>query len=119
MTTPTTHYTIERHADVPLEFDGVLLADVSSRDGGRVRWSETRIYRTESGKYVTETVGRSSIARDRPIITVTVCDTPGQVRDALYKDDDGRRYLTNLDIDALNEAAELDPALSPSLPERI
>lgn len=41
-----------------LEFDGVLLAEASSRDS-RPRWVEFKLYRAATGQYVIERIGRS------------------------------------------------------------
>lgn len=37
-----------------IEFDGTVLAEVSSRDSGRDQWSVLRIYRTAGGSFVAE-----------------------------------------------------------------
>lgn len=42
-----------------IQFDGELLASVSSRNDGRDRWTEMRVYRTQGGSLILEKVGRS------------------------------------------------------------
>lgn len=111
-------FRVERTEDVPLEFTGELLVDVDSKDD-RPRWQEIRIYRTDSGKYVTEVVGRSSVPGERTFITVQVHDDPADVRIGLYRKQNGRRYLSDLAFEALEGAAEVDPALKQTLVERL
>ena len=42
-----------------LVFDGQLLASISSREPGKDRWTEMRIFKTQGGSYLLEKVGRS------------------------------------------------------------
>lgn len=50
-----------RDRDRVLEFDGELLGESSSRNGGSLRWVEFRIYRTSGHEYVLSRIGQSSI----------------------------------------------------------
>lgn len=105
-------FRIERQTDIPLIFDGDLLADMSSQEDGQDRWQEIRIYRTASGKYVTEVVGMSVLATDRIFRTVKIADTANDVREALFRHRGERRYLNDLSLEALEEAAEMDPNIA-------
>lgn len=44
-------------------FEGQLIGDASNRDDGghRLRWTEVRIYHSETGRLITEVVGRSLV----------------------------------------------------------
>jgi hypothetical protein len=44
-----------------IEFEGERLAEVSSRRSGSPRWTELRLYRTQSGVFVLEKVGASVV----------------------------------------------------------
>lgn len=86
-------------------------------------WSEVRIYRTDSGKYVAESLGMhvTSPTRGR----VRVVDTAGEVPDALKRRGFSRQdrkeveYLTDLAVKALELAATKDDALAGVVVERI
>lgn len=111
-------FNIERQTDVPLIFSGRKLADQTSREptGDRSqRWQEIRIYRTDSGKYVTEVVGQSTLPGERVFRTVTVCNEASEVREALFRWKNNRRYLNDLAMDALEDAGETDSGLSTIL----
>ena len=42
-----------------LTFDGKLLASITSRETGKDRWTEMRVFKTTGGSYILEKVGRS------------------------------------------------------------
>lgn len=44
-----------------IEFDGEMLAEVSSRRAHNPRWTELRLYRTDAGVYVLEKIGASVV----------------------------------------------------------
>lgn len=115
----STTFTIERHADVPLTFDGEVLASLSTHKPTATHWTELRIYKTESGKYVTESIGCTTVHGQHPLITVHVCDNAQAVRYALQQYDGGRKYMTDLALEAIEMAARIEPALSDALTERI
>ncbi len=113
-------FRLNRPATVDLVFDGELLADVSSKDDpDQTHWTEIRIYRTDSGRYVGETIGLSALPHQRPRITVRVVDSAAQVGEALQRSDPNRTWLTDLALDAIAEAAKNDPAVSAAGEERI
>lgn len=102
---------IERQTDVPLILEGTKLADQSSRENGALRWQEIRIYRVDASDkygYVTEVVGETTVQDERVYRTVTKCETADDVRQALFRVRQGRRYLNDLALEALYEAAESD-----------
>lgn len=114
------NFTIERHADVPLEFEGELLANLSTRESDtQTHWTEMRVFKTTSGKYVTETVGCTTVRGQHPLIKVDVCEDAQEVRVALTRTENGRKYLTDLALEAIEVAAAIDPALQGALTERI
>lgn len=59
-----------KNEDRFLEFEGELIAHVSSENNDSLRWLEVNIYATASGGYVYETIGKSIVFRpaapDRP-----------------------------------------------------
>lgn len=117
-------FRLPRHSDVDLEFEGELLAEASTRRPDKVRWQDVLLYRTESGRWIVQRIGRSSVPRETDLSDVTVCDSPEQVRLALSdteRDDHGgqRRYLTWTAEKALRAAAAADPGLGEALIERV
>lgn len=105
-------------------FDGELLADRTSGYPGASRWLETRVYRTTSGKYVTEMIGRSRVAGEQDKITVNVYDNPADVRLGFLRTRHsgplkGQQYLTVQAEETIRTAATVDPALNGALVERI
>ncbi len=116
---PTT-FSIRRNGDVDLVFEGVCLVDLHSRmSDDQDYWTEIRIYRTTSNRYVAEMVGVSGKG-ERPRINVSVLDSPDGLRDALKrKPKEKPAYLTELAIEALQTAAEVDPTVHAALVEHI
>lgn len=90
-------YRINRPTGLSLEFSGELLADVSSwKDEDQPRWHEIRIFRTDTGRYVVERVGRSVVVAEANIIdTAAAFAAADEVVAALHTSSEGRRYLTN------------------------
>lgn len=58
---PARRFSVRDGATRKIEFDGHLLAEISSRRSGSPRWTELRLYRSESGLFVLEKVGRSVV----------------------------------------------------------
>ena len=109
---------LRRNNDVDLEFEGELLAEQSSHQEGMSRWSEIRIYKSTTGKYVVETCGRTTLPGEVDLVKVVVVDHPDEVRIALRRKSH-IEYLTHLALDTLEIAAEKDPGLAAALIERI
>lgn len=114
-------YRLHRENDIDLLFTGRELANVSSRDPNAAafpRWTEIRIYRTESGKYVVEQVGRSTVRNEVDRVTIKVANTAAEVPIALRRRDEVE-YLTYLALDALDLAASTDDELAQAMVEKI
>jgi hypothetical protein len=113
-------------SQVPVEFTGWLLAEVSSEHDqpGKDRWSETRIYKTTTGKWIVEQQGRTRVpGEEEALRKVFVCDNPVGVRMKLNKKQgrgpNARHYMRDMDLEALEDAAEADPELAPALVRHI
>lgn len=117
-----TEFRLPRSGDVDLVFEGELLGEgTSAGKPGAQRWSEQRIYRTDSGKYVTEKVGRSEAPGEYDKFEVTVLERPEDVVPALRIKPRGadRAFLPNYALEALDHARQADPALERHAEERI
>lgn len=119
-----TEYRVERFENLALIFKGDLLAERSSYSDGTFRWLETRIYRTDSGQYITEMVGRSNVPTEDDKITVRVYDRAAHVRLGFLRTrtsgrHKGEKYLTVQAELTIEDAASKDPALLAALTERI
>lgn len=118
--------TLERYADVPLTFNGELIADVTSKEDGVDQWEEIRVWRTDSERtpwivqWLTFDLDR---VVDEPLTLHTYrCKHPLDVRARLKRRDTRDRtrfYLTELSYDALEEAVENDDRLSKLLAETV
>jgi hypothetical protein len=117
-----TQHKVPRNNDVDLVFDGELLADVTSEETGKKHWTEIRIYRTESGKFVTEMIGVTTVEGQYDRVNVNWYENPADVRKGLLRPRDGQTgefYLTVLAEEAIQQAAKRYPELSAALEERI
>lgn len=126
---------LDRNDDLPLEFDGRLIADQSTRfdppvstktsvrwnsTEGRNRWSELRLYATASGKWVIELVGESVEPGEETFRNVVVCDNPAALVPALRRLVAKKKQpLPTFVLDALDEAVAQDDRLTDLLVERI
>jgi hypothetical protein len=98
---------------------------MSTAQPGKEFWTEIRIYRTDSGTYVAESVGRGAVgSRDRR--NVSVVHDPGGLRGALMRRKRAPEetsaepaYLTQFAVAALERATEVDPRVGAALEERI
>lgn len=113
-------YRIPRVKNTDLVVDGELLCDLSSKHhGAQAQWSEIRIYKTYSGKWVTENVGRSIVPGERDKRQVKIHVNVDTVRSGVSRNDRNGVYITTIGLQALQEAANKDPELLPTLEERI
>ncbi len=115
---PVSANTVVLHDRVrgPITFDGICLGRASSHEptGKRSRhWTDLEVYRRGDGHYVAYEVGRSSIAGEIDLSTVTVCATARDVLAAFTANTKGK--LTALATDVLDEAAGKDPAFERQL----
>ncbi len=105
--------------DRDLTFTGVKLADQTSHTPGKAQWTELRLYRTDTGRYVIQAVGRSELPGQVDRHTVTVVDNPEAMVAAMRQTGDAGPYLTIIALDALDEAAATDPAVAAVTEERV
>lgn len=110
-------FSIQRTKDVPLVFDGYLLAEMSSYHDTNQRWSEVRIFKTDSNKWVTEIVGRTTVPGEVVKRRVKVHHIIDSVRSGLERRDRNGTYMTDLSFEALKIAAAQDPLLKTLLEE--
>lgn len=117
-----TTFHVPRSDNVDLIFDGEILADVSSQRPGNDHWTEIRIYRTGSDRYVTERIGRTTVPGEYDRVFVNVYDDPARIREGLQRPRPGQAgvyYLNNLAFEAIENAAQIDTAIQAALAERI
>ena len=75
-------FRILRDKECPLEFEGVLLGEVSTRHH-RHRWTELRVYRTRGGSYVAEEFGGTEVEHEQHRTKAWACDIRQDVIDTL------------------------------------
>lgn len=109
-------FSLQRSGKLPLRFNGERLAAADSKRPDGVRWSEVAIYRVDGGRYVVQTVGRTTHANERDRFAVTVCDGAEEVLRALVREN-GR--FTDLALRALDAAAAKDDALAAASAEEL
>lgn len=130
-----TTFRLERDGNLPLEFTGELLTEQTTRfdrpgkqsrvqwdeRNGRPRWSELRIYRTASDKWVLEMVGHTTIEDELTFRSVRVCDDPSIIPSQLraLTDTSANKPFPEFVLDALDEAAQADPRLVGALVEKV
>lgn len=114
------HYRLERTGAVDLEFEGRVIANVTSRlDESAPRWTEIVVYRTTGGKYVVEVIGMSTYRGEKERRDVKIADSPEGLVEALHRQGSNGPYLTRTALDALDAAAENDPRVKPVITERL
>jgi hypothetical protein len=107
-------FSLQRSGQLPLRFNGELLAVADSKRPDGVRWSELGIYRLDDGRYVVHSVGRTKHPNERDRFAATICDGATAVLRALVRDNG--RY-TDLALRALSDAANKDRALADASAE--
>jgi hypothetical protein len=113
-------YRLRRTGNVDLVFVGTLLAEQDTRDTpDQARWAELRVWRTDSGKYVVQRLGRSTLPGEVDKITTRIVNTPAEVAPAMRSKQGGKVFMSNLALDVLAEAAGNDSALRGTDVERI
>lgn len=118
----TQTFTVKRNGGVDLVFEGVCLVDLHSRMNDEQQfWTEIRIYRTLRGQYVAESVGKNGQGTTPDRRNVTVLDDPSGLAEALKRRVKPPKtpYLTELAVEALEEAGKADHAIAATLVERI
>lgn len=112
----TTAFSVERGGGVgPVQFDGTLLARVSTVSDAKDRWSELEIYLTKGGQYVTHTVGASRLPGEVDLHSAHVHKTAKDAIRAFVIRRTGK--LSGPALDLLDEAAERDQAIARALDE--
>lgn len=95
-----------------LQFAGALLGHASSARGGKSRWIEISLHKTNGGKYIISGVGRTTVKGETDRRWAHVSDTPQGAIECLHLfDSDGVRYLTRTAKLALADACAQDERL--------
>lgn len=97
----------------PIEFDGELLAEVSTGKPWKHRWTELSLYRTTGGRYVSVSVGQTTYAHEEVIRSARILESP----DALVASYISRKRgsMSQPAIALLEAAALIDPAIDTAL----
>ena len=75
---------LERTGKSDLSFKGrELAASTSNPDGIKNRWTELKVFKTVSGRYITQILGFSNIKGEVTRSTVDVADTPEDIPNLL------------------------------------
>lgn len=72
-------YLIQQDKDKILRFKGVFIGNVSSHRYNAKRWTELNLYKTEQGRYIGQTIGRTQIKSERDIYNAKVCKSENEV----------------------------------------
>lgn len=92
--------TLERTDDLPLTFDGEPVAEASSAEPGKLRWTDLTLWQLADGSYVVEVVGVSTVPGERTLRSAHHCPEVGAVIAVLRKSDNSkgvrRSYLPDL-----------------------
>lgn len=84
MAKPNEPVVLERTGKADLTFKGrELAATTSNPDGIKERWTELKVFKTVSGKYVTQILGFSNIKGEVTRSTVDVADNPEDIPNLL------------------------------------
>lgn len=113
-------FSVKRDGLRDLRFKGEKLAFASGRWTNGVernRWSERRLYKTASGKYVVHSAYRTCWQGESDSDDAVVCDSPQEVYDFLIGENDGR--LSLLAKELLEEAAKKERVFSDLLVEEV
>lgn len=71
-------YTVKRDRDLDIEFTGEVIAGVSSYANSD-RWTELVLYKTPSGKFICQIIGRSRIEGEYDRFAGTIVDNERSV----------------------------------------
>lgn len=101
-----------RDGERVIEFEGRLLARVTSQDDTKKRWIELALYKTHAGTYVLEGVGRSLIKGEVDRRWVQLADDPEGIIDRLYLyNDTGAKYIPHTSRTLISHAGVHDDAI--------
>lgn len=85
-----TAYRLDRTDDLPLAFEGELVAEADSYHPLKERWTVLRLYVVDDGRFVVESVGETSVAGEVTLRSANVCASVGDVIAQLRKSDNSR-----------------------------
>lgn len=95
-----------------IRFSGRLLGEATSQDEvGLQRWTEVRIYKSDRGNYIATIVGRTTVDGELDRSDALASANPRSIVAFLAK----RGFLTIVAREAIDRAAELDPAIATGL----
>lgn len=88
---------------------GELLAETTTEEPTKTWWTEYKVYKTITGKYVIATYGFSRKPGDKTRVNIITTTDPSTVRDALLlKNKNGSMYLIPAGVEALKQAMDKD-----------
>lgn len=91
--------TLERTGKADISFKGKELANSTSNpDGVKQRWTEMKVFKTISGKYITQVLGLSKIKGEVTRSTVNIADTPDDIPNILGFGDLAKQIYAKLMI---------------------
>jgi hypothetical protein len=104
-----------------IEFEGRVLAHVSSHESGKTRWIELALYITTAGTYILEGIGHTLMKNEHKRTWAQIADEPEGIIDRLYLYNDlGAKYIPRTSRRLLQEAAERDDGIKQAyLVERV
>lgn len=90
--------------------NGILLAETTTEEPHKAWWTEYKVYKTVTGKYVIATYGRSRNPKDKTRVNIIETRDPSAVRDALLlkNKNNGSMYLIPAGVEALKQAMDKD-----------
>jgi hypothetical protein len=96
--TPMATITLSRSGDLPLRFNGTLLAEAGSR-GDENRWHTLRLYAVAAGGWVLHTIWNSTWQGEQPeLSTAERYETVGELQESI-RDYDPLEYFVGPPID--------------------
>jgi hypothetical protein len=114
-------YRIRRDGQQYLVFSGYVVAEASDRfrhGHEQDRWTDIRVYRTDTGSYVVEQVMRTLWRKGEGVwFQGDLCPTPQEVYRALVGME-ADPVLGDLELDLLRQLAAQDPRFATLLEER-
>jgi len=101
------HFIIDNDESANIEFDGVLIGSASSRDAMRraARWTVHKLYRTQGGSFVAQTIGYSQWDGETTRYSAKVCKTEADVRSFLGFGDAAKEVYEEAGIEATVKVA--------------
>ncbi len=116
------NYIVKRDGQRDLKFTGEIIGAASSRwlaGKEQNRWTEVKIYKTQSGKFVVETINYTQWQGELNNYRAEICDNPLQAMEELSYTEDGSFYFSGVGKEALEEAIKEVPELAAALYEEI